>query len=169
VRRRAVSRALLPTLFLALVYVLVLASLDPVDALVGVAVGAGVLAGAGRLAFERPPQPLGHLPRRLLAAIPLALALLREITVGTWEVALVVLRLRPLAAPGIVAVPIGERTELGLAVTGLLTTLAPGTFLVDVDRDRGVYLLHVLDASDPDAVRAHEQRFYERYQRAVFP
>jgi multisubunit Na+/H+ antiporter MnhE subunit len=30
-------------------------------------------------------------------------------------------------------------------------------------------LVHVLDASDPDAVRRHHDRFYERYQRMVFP
>jgi multisubunit Na+/H+ antiporter MnhE subunit len=30
-------------------------------------------------------------------------------------------------------------------------------------------LFHVIDASDPDAVRDHLDRFYQRYQRRVFP
>ncbi len=30
-------------------------------------------------------------------------------------------------------------------------------------------LMHVLDATDPDAVRARHDEFYDRYQRAVFP
>ena len=30
-------------------------------------------------------------------------------------------------------------------------------------------LFHVIDASDPDAVRAQLDRFYQRYQRRVFP
>jgi len=30
-------------------------------------------------------------------------------------------------------------------------------------------LFHVIDASDPDAVRVHFNRFYQRYQRPVFP
>ena len=29
--------------------------------------------------------------------------------------------------------------------------------------------LHVLDASDPDAIRAAHADLYERYQRKVFP
>jgi hypothetical protein len=30
-------------------------------------------------------------------------------------------------------------------------------------------LFHVLDASDPDAVRRRYEDFYRRYQRSVFP
>jgi hypothetical protein len=29
--------------------------------------------------------------------------------------------------------------------------------------------MHFIDASDPDAVRADLHRFYDRYQRRVFP
>ncbi|CCF84740.1 Na+/H+ antiporter subunit E [Nitrolancea hollandica] len=54
-------------------------------------------------------------------------------------------------------------------MTSWLITLAPGSVLVDVDWERGVMLFHLLDASDPDATRATVARFYERYQRAVFP
>jgi multisubunit Na+/H+ antiporter MnhE subunit len=54
-------------------------------------------------------------------------------------------------------------------VTGLATTLSPGSFLVDVEWDKGLMLFHVLDATDPNAIRAGYQHFYERYQRHVFP
>jgi multisubunit Na+/H+ antiporter MnhE subunit len=50
-----------------------------------------------------------------------------------------------------------------------LTTLSPGSVLVDIDWQRRDMLLHVIDASDPDAVRADLERFYDRYQRRVFP
>jgi len=66
-------------------------------------------------------------------------------------------------------VPIGERTTSGVAVSALTTTMSPGEVLVDIDWERGVMLIHVLDARDPDAVRARHLRFYERYQRRVFP
>ena len=79
------------------------------------------------------------------------------------------LHVRPLNHPGIVAVPIAERSPLGVAVSGLATTLSPGAFLVDVDWEQRVMLIHVLDASDPDEVRADHQRFYRRWQRHVFP
>jgi multisubunit Na+/H+ antiporter MnhE subunit len=68
-----------------------------------------------------------------------------------------------------VLVPIGERSELGVAVTGLLVGLSPGSLLLDVDEGRRAMLFHVIDASDPDAVRAQIDGFYQRYQRRVFP
>ena len=65
--------------------------------------------------------------------------------------------------------PIGERSELGVAVTGLLIGLSPGSLLLDVDSERQAMLFHVIDARDPDAVRAQIDHFYQRYQRRVFP
>ena len=41
--------------------------------------------------------------------------------------------------------------------------------LVEVDPARQAMLFHVIDASDPDAVRDQLDRFYQRYQRRVFP
>ena len=162
-------RPVLHVLVLAAVYLLVLASLDPWDALAGLLLGTIVLAGFRRFlrqeASGRGERPL----RRLWAVVPFALVVLRDIVVGTWDVASVVLHLRPLRSPGIVAIPIGRRSERGLVVTAFVATLSPGEFLVDVDRARGVMLMHVLDASDPDGVRARFEHFYERWQSPVFP
>lgn len=96
-------------------------------------------------------------------------AVLIDVLVGTWDVGLRVLHLRPLDAPGIVLVPIGDRSPLGVAVTGLLVGLSPGSVLLDVDREGGVMLFHVIDATDPDGVRARIERSYQRYQRKVWP
>jgi multisubunit Na+/H+ antiporter MnhE subunit len=71
--------------------------------------------------------------------------------------------------PGIVPIPIAERTPLGVTITSLVTTLSPGTFLVDVDEADRSMLMHVIDASNPDAVREEYEVFYRRYQRHVFP
>jgi len=84
-------------------------------------------------------------------------------------VALVVLGRRPLDCPGIVAIPIEERTPIGVAVAALAFTLSPGDVLIDVDEEEQVMLIHVLDASDPEAVRARHRNFYERWQRRAFP
>ena len=105
--------------------------------------------------------------RRALAFVPFCLVVLREILAGTWEVALVVLHMRPLARPGIVAVPVGERTPTGVAVWAVVTGLPPGSFFVDVDR--GVALIHVLDARNSEAFRQEQEYFYRRYQSKVFP
>ena len=66
--------------------------------------------------------------------------------------ALRVLGLRAPDRPGIVAIPIGERTNLDVAAVGLLIALSPGSLLVDVDVDvdveRRVTLSHVIDAAE---------------------
>jgi multisubunit Na+/H+ antiporter MnhE subunit len=160
---------LLGVALLAAVYLLVLASAHPLDLAFGLVLAAAITVGLrGRL---RPPP--GHaippLPLRI-AAFPLLVgAVLVEIARGTWDVALRVLHLRPLECPGVVLVPIGERSPLGVAVTGLLVGLSPGSLLLDVNEERKAMLFHVIDARDPDAVRAHIDHLYQRYQRRVFP
>lgn len=156
-------------LLLTLVYVLTLASFAPWDIAAGAALSAVLLVGLRRFVFageggRRPP-----LGRRLVGFLRFALATGREVAIGTWRVTLAVTGLRPLARPGIVAVPIDDRTPAGVAASALAATLSPGEVLVDVDEVRGVMLMHVLDASDPEAVRERYARFYERYQRQVFP
>jgi multisubunit Na+/H+ antiporter MnhE subunit len=86
---------------------------------------------------------------------------------GTWEVALITLHIKPLVEPGVVKLPVGERTPNGVAVLGLVTTLSPGAFLIEANKE--FMLIHVIDASDPDAFREDREDFYRRYQRKVFP
>jgi multicomponent Na+:H+ antiporter subunit E len=164
-----VSRWLLVVGATVAVYLVVLVSLDPWDVAIGTALAVALAVGARRfLALEGPPRGPG-LVVRLVAFWPFAAAVAWDILVGTWHVALVTLRLRPLVSPGIVKVPIGPRTPNGVAITALVLTLSPGEFLVDVDWEERVMLIHALDAADPDAVRRHHERFYERFQRNVFP
>jgi multisubunit Na+/H+ antiporter MnhE subunit len=111
--------------------------------------------------------PLRGLLRSFAAFFPFAGAVVRDVVEGTWEVALVTLHFRPLVSPGIVKVPVGERTSTGVAVSALVTTLSPGAFLIEANED--FMLLHVIDAADPDAVREKHEDFYQRYQRKVFP
>jgi multicomponent Na+:H+ antiporter subunit E len=150
------------------VYLLSLGSMDPLDAAEGLVL-ATVLSLGLRGRLER-PQGAGPSLVGRIAAFPLLVGgLLIDVLRGTWDVALRVLGLRPVECPGIVLVPIGERTELGVAVTGLLAGLSPGSMLVEVDSQRQAMLFHVIDAHDPDTIRDHLDRFYRRYQRRVFP
>jgi multisubunit Na+/H+ antiporter MnhE subunit len=164
-----VTRFLVSTGVLTAVYALAVGSTDPWDIALGAVLALGLTAAARPLLFAGPGRPLRTLPGSLWASLALGGIVARDIVTGTWQVALVVLRLRPLASPGIVAVPLGERTRLGTAVTGLLLSIAPGEYLVDVDWDRRLMLVHVIDASDPDRIRNRLQQNYERYQRKVFP
>lgn len=157
--------------FLTLTYAFFLASFHPWDLVIGAGLsGALLFVFRGFLFGGKPGNIEGPgLLTRLVAFWPYAGAVVWDVTTGTWEVALVTLHLRPLVKPGIVAVPIEDRSPTGVAVSTLVTTLSPGTFLVDVDWEKGVMLIHVMDASDPDAVRDTLQHMYRCYQSKVFP
>ncbi len=118
------------------------------------------------------PDRLQHPATTIKAVVMLPVYVVRviwSIITGTITVTMYVLGLRGLEHPGIVAVPIGDRSAGGVAVTSLALTLSPGSFLVDVDWDERLMFVHVIDASDPDAVREELQTMYERYQRHVVP
>jgi multisubunit Na+/H+ antiporter MnhE subunit len=151
-----------------LVYLLVLGSFAPADIVMGVAISGALLYGTRRFTFaEEPASP--NLLSRFLHFWPFLAVETWIIITGTWQVALVTLHIKPLECPGIVAVPIGERTPVGVAVSALCSTLSPGTFLVDVDWEKKVMLIHAIDASDPEEVRRDHQEFYAKWQSKVFP
>jgi multisubunit Na+/H+ antiporter MnhE subunit len=164
-----VTRLLVSAGLLTAVYALAIGSADPWDVATGAAIALALTVAARSLVFAGPGRSLHALPGTLWALLALAGIVIRDIVTGTWRVALVVLHLRPLAAPGIVAVPLGERTRQGTAVSGLLLSIAPGEYLVEVDWERRLMLVHVIDASDPEEIRGRMRRNYDRYQRKVFP
>jgi multisubunit Na+/H+ antiporter MnhE subunit len=168
-----VSSRPLAVVLLTLVYALTLASLDPLDlalgAVLAIAATVGLRGAPGAQGRGAREAGAGDLGGRILAFPLLAAGLLGEVLRGTWDVLLRAVHVRPIDRPGIVLVPIEERTPLGVAVAGLATTLSPGSVLVDVDWEREAMLVHVIDATDPASVRAAHRRFYERYQRRVFP
>ena len=169
------TRYVTAILALTLVYALALASFHPWDLLFGAGLSAALLFASRRFVFDADgtaPRPAGRrltLLGRVVAFVPFAAVVFRNILAGNVEVTLVTLGLRPLLRPGIVAVPVGDRTPTGVAVWAVVTGLPPGSFFVDVDRERGVVLIHVLDARDPVAYREEQEDFYRRYQSKVFP
>jgi len=164
-----VARLAVSILFLTLVYVFTLASLDPADFLVGLVLAVIVVALFSPQLLRPGGLTLGNILKRFNAPPWMLVGLVRNIIAGTWSVALVVVGLRPLRQPGIVAIPFGERTRLGVVISALETTISPGSYLIDIDWNEGVMLIHVIDASDPDGVRAEHEEFYQRFQKTVFP
>jgi multisubunit Na+/H+ antiporter MnhE subunit len=163
------SRIALSVGLLALIYLMTLGSLDPWDLVLGVIIASALLALFQPVTIGRHPAPLPDLPARLAAFVPFAVQVAVDVFRGTWDVALVMVHLRPLDQPGVVHVPIDGRSHRGIAVTALVTTISPGSYFLGVDWERDQMLFHFLDASDPDAIRDHLRQFYHRYQRRVFP
>lgn len=167
------TRILLP-LVLAVLYLAVAGSVHPLDAVVGVTLGAAVTLGLQARESRRRAEVSGRQARapsnwrRLVALLPFLAATAGEVVRGSWAALSVMAGIRHVT-PGIVQVPVGPRSARGAAVSGFVLTLTPGTVLVEIDERRRTMHVHALDASRPDSVRASLDRFYERFQRSVFP
>lgn len=156
-------------ILLVAVFLMDLGSSSLWDVVLGALFGAAVLVAFNRFIGVGVGPANGSVVARTIAFPRMVLAIAVDVAVGTLMVAKVTLGIEPLRSPGVVDVPIGERTETGIAVSALASTLSPGAFLIDVDREVGVMRFHVLDATDPQQVIDDHQRFYLRYQRHVFP
>jgi multisubunit Na+/H+ antiporter MnhE subunit len=146
---------------LAAIYLLVLTSVEPFDLLLGLALGVSIAVAVRR------PAAFAREGRLSAGPVGLAGAFLgtgRDMVVGSWRVVRFCLG-GDAAAPGFVEVPRGERTRGDLALWGLLTGEAPDEVPVEIDEERGMLLVHLVDASDPDAVRERHRAAYERMRR----
>ena len=152
---------------LTVVYLLVLTSVHLGDVVVGVVVSV-LLVMAGRRIGPLGPAVGEPLAQRLLGVPALVGGTLVDLVASTWRTARWCLTPRR-TPPGLVTVPIPACTAPSAAAWGVRVGITPDTVVVELDEERGRMLLHVLDARDPDAVRADQLRSYQRRQRRVFP
>lgn len=157
------SRVITQGLLLMGVYLLVMTSVKPADAAAGLLLGlAQAQALRPRLPGRRsaPPSLVG-----LDALGPVLAQTAAEMVVGSWRT--VRFCLRGGGQPGFVEIPRGDRSRHAVALWGVLTGEAPDEVPVDIDEERNVLIVHLVDAGDPDAVRERHRRAYERAQRKV--
>jgi multisubunit Na+/H+ antiporter MnhE subunit len=150
---------------LAGIYLLVMTSLDPGDIIVGSALGLVVAMALRPHGTHRSPRNRVTPIERVVAFAGMLTETAREMVVGSWRV--VRFCLDSSATPGFVEIPRGGRSRHSVALWGVLTGEAPDEVPVEVDEARDVLIVHLVDASDPDAVRARHHRAYERWQRRV--
>jgi len=145
------SRVLVRAAALAGTYLLVLTSLAPGDVVIGLVLGLAV-------AMVLPPANAGAAGdrRAVGAAATLIARTAVEMVRGSWHV--VRFCLGAPASPGLVEIPRAGRSREEVALWGLLTGEAPDEVVVDVDESRDVLIVHLVDASDPAAVRARHER-----------
>jgi multisubunit Na+/H+ antiporter MnhE subunit len=146
----------------AAIYLLVISSVAPGDVLIAVVLG----VSAGVALRPRPaaatPEPVAV---RARGAGGMVLSTAADVVRGTWRTARFCLGAP--ASPGFVEIPRGDRSPSRVALWGVLTGEAPDEYPVDVDDERDVLIVHLLDCTDPDAVRARHARADERWQRKV--
>ena len=143
------------------IYLLVMTSAKPGDAAAGLLLGL-VLAVALRPRARRVATPT---LTGLATLGPVLAVTAVEMVRGSWRTARFCLRGG--ARPGFVEIPRAGRSRHAVALWGVLTGEAPDEVPVDIDEERDVLIVHLVDASDPDAVRERHRRAYERAQRKV--
>lgn len=112
----------------------------------------------------RPLPPIGHSLHILLYSPVLLYYLAVDIFKGTIQVVGVTLGLMPLSHPGIIKYPLPTKSHYGAGPVAYFITLSPGSFMVDIDWEENVLLVHVLDASDPDGLRRDAEKYYRLWE-----
>lgn len=148
-----------------LLYLALTANPEPANLLLG------LLVATGLTRLMRPPR--GRLDLRRLPGA--ALALTRYLFVVAADVfksavgaARIVLDPALPIRPGIVAIPSGCHSELGLALSAHALTVAPGEMVVEIGQDGTLYT-HTLDATHAAEYVVEAQRLRSELLHEIFP
>ncbi|ONH26557.1 Na+/H+ antiporter subunit E [Pseudofrankia asymbiotica] len=141
--------------WLWLVWMLLWGRLSVLVALSGLLVAVAVPA-----AFPSPVPEAATGDRRIrpVAACWLAARLLAGLLPASITVAAQLVRYGPAMPSAIVAVPLRTRSEVAATVAAGAVSLAPGSAVIQVDRENGVFYVHALVAPGPDAVETVRAR-----------
>lgn len=105
---------------------------------------------------------------RIISIIKYFMVLIKEIIKANIVVAKIVTKSKIDIKPGIIAVPIRCKTDLGITGIANTITLTPGTITVDISNDKSILYVHCIDASDPEAVCASVRDDLEKYVLEAF-
>jgi len=104
----------------------------------------------------------------LRAVLKLAGIVAVDIVRSNFAVAAIVLFPRQERVAGFVRLPLELQSRHGLAVLALIITATPGTIWVELDRGRGILLVHVLDLVDEEGWIRLIKRRYEALLLEIF-
>jgi multicomponent K+:H+ antiporter subunit E len=129
-------------------------SLSPGQIVLGAAVA--VLASLALAALR--PEPVRSVSVR--PVLKLAGIVLADIVRSNLAVARIVLFPTTKRVSGFVRLPLELRNIHGLTLLAIIITATPGTLWVQLDRSRGILLVHVLDLVDEEAwIRLIKSRY----------
>ena len=165
-RRRTVRWTTGPPLVVVLVllWLALWQSVAPLTVVTGVVAAVAVVR-----IFALPPVP--HIGRfRPVAAVALLGWFLWAVGLASVQVAgQAFAALAPSGRPrsGIVAAQLRTRDDLVLSLTGIVTSLIPGTVIVEVDRGESVLYIHVLRGGTPERLAAAQAAVIDCERRIV--
>lgn len=122
----------------------------------------GFLVGFAALWVARDLFGPNRYHARVVGALRLLVAFVRELVVSSVSVALAVLSPRAADDSGFVEMPLDARTDVEIMTTANLISLTPGTLSVDVSEDRTRLLVHAMFVGDPAETIAAMKHGIER-------
>ncbi|PDW03675.1 Na+/H+ antiporter subunit E [Candidatus Viridilinea mediisalina] len=163
--------------FLAITWMTLQQSFTFSDFLVGFLLGFGIITLSQRAIREQVvetvrlqrKQDIGQYPQRVWKLLSFTNFAFWSILKANIDVARILLRPRLNINPGIIAIPLDVRSEIGITVLSNLITLTPGTVSMDVSADRSTLYVHCIDIQDPDALRDDIKQNFERRVLELFP
>ena len=145
-------------LLLALAWVALVGSFEPLNLLFGFLLGYVVLAFSERHLVSGSSR----YARKSLLSLQLAGTFVVDMIKANLRVAATVLSPRPSLRPAVVAVPLDLRSESAITLFTNLITLTPGTLSLDISSDRRTSFVHVLWLEDAGVFRRELKDGYER-------
>lgn len=163
-RRRRLAEQWPTILWLAVVWVMLWGSLT----------WGNVLAGIGIALFVTVLMPLPtidfHGRVRPLGILVLLLRFFWELVVASVEVSLYAFRFGSVPRGAVVGVKLRSSSDLYLTLVAEISSLVPGSLVIEAHRNTGMLYLHVLDIASyggPDRVREHTLELEARVMRAL--
>jgi len=153
--------------FLTVIYAATLASFAWEDLVTGLVFASVFLAVFRRFVLPAPLPQDRFVFQGIIFFPKLVLIVISEVLKGTWLVVTISVGLRPLSHPGILKIPLRDHTDTAVAIMSFLVTLSPGSFVVAYDWDERIVLIHYVDISDPDQLRADAERYFWLWDRQV--
>jgi multisubunit Na+/H+ antiporter MnhE subunit len=152
----------------AIVFCLIVTDFSWQNILLALAISSALTYIFRRQVLPRKLPPVGLSLHIIIYSPVLAWYLFIDILKGTYQIVMITLGLRPLVKPGIVKIPIGAHSAYGVGPVGFFITLSPGSFMVDIDWDQRVMLVHVIDATNPNAVRKDAEKYYRLWEYGTY-
>lgn len=91
-----------------------------------------------------------------------------DMTVSGVQVAWYAIRPGPKPPSSVIAVTMASRSDLFLTITAVLSTLIPGSVVVEAQRSTGTLYVHVIGVGTADEVENSKQQVRHQERRALF-
>ncbi|MDH5163901.1 Na+/H+ antiporter subunit E [Heyndrickxia oleronia] len=141
---------------LAFLWMFLQNSMDASTFLIGYLLGLLILFGMRRFFSSK------FYLLRVVAVINLLMIFIKELILANLAVLKVILKPKLDIQPGIFALPTKLTSDWELTILSNLITLTPGTFVIDISKDKKIIYIHAIDIPDVEEVIESIKNSFEK-------